>query len=104
MDELNLDGIKLVESNEQDQFELPHCLVCVDYHQKVHLVQIFNEDQVDSFWTSSEFTDYLDEEEWDCEPGLYTADFSIHSWQDNTPDSCDWNSELETANVEPYIG
>jgi len=38
----------------------------------------------------------------DCpeQPGKYMVKGKLHSWQDNTPDSCDWDEEFEVESIE----
>jgi hypothetical protein len=98
----DLDLHAVLDENKESKVP-PHCLVCVDFQHNVHLVAILNESEISRSWMSSDLHEYLDGENWeDDDPGLYTVDLDVHSWQDNTPDSCDWNSELMVSNVIPY--
>lgn len=99
----DLDLHALLDENQESK-ALPHCLVCVDFQKRVHLVEVLNESEISASWMNSDFHEYLEGEEWDNDPGLYTADFDIHSWQDRNPDSCEWNSELVVHNIIPYTG
>jgi hypothetical protein len=102
--EPGLEEIFSLDEDNDSTKVMPHCMVSVDYKNRVHLLSILNEDdtQVRKF-LCSDFLEYFDDEieVWgDKEPGLYVADFWINSWQDNNPDSCDWNAELVSYNVE----
>jgi hypothetical protein len=104
MDEPRLDEVLLLLDENKESKAIPHCLVCVDFQNKVHLVKILNKEELSQSWLCSDFHEYLEGEEWKHEPGLYTADIDIHTWRDriHNPESSDWNSELLVSNVTPY--
>lgn len=101
---MNLDEIisGLSEPEETGvENELPICLISVDVRHNAHLIKIMNEDKVNEFFSSTDFYEYFDNEYWeDYEPGIYKATCNVRSWQDNTPDGCDWNSELIYVDTE----
>lgn len=93
----------LIESTKTSEFELPVCLLSVDVRTNIHLIKILNEDKVNEFFQSRDFWEYFDEEYLkDGIPGIYVATCDINSWQDDTPDSCDWNSELVIGEMKEY--
>ena len=98
-----LDDLEVKENPEHDGYELPKCLLSVDVRNNIHLIKILNEDKVNEFFQSIDFWEYFDNEYLEDEiPGIYIATCNINSWQDDTPDSCDWNSELVIVEMTEY--
>lgn len=103
-DSFDWESFDIKESTDlSEKFELPICLLSVDVRTKIILIKILNEDKVNNFFSSTEFFEYFDNEYLDDGiPGIYIAICNVHSWQDNYPDSCDWNSELVIGEMEEY--
>ena len=101
---LRLEKIFTLDETNKASVVMPHCLVSVDHKHRVHLISILNEDNEEMReFLCGDFLEFFDEDQefWeDSEPGLYVADFWIHSWQDQTIDSCEWNAELVSYNIE----
>jgi len=93
--------LEAVPNLKEHNHEIPRCLISIDIQCNAHLIKILNESKVDPSWEAylpDEIAEMTQVD--DMTPGVYEVDIHTRSWQDNTPNSNDWNSESWFENIK----